>query len=133
MRKSPLVALITLSLIGATYALVSGLYPDTTEFPRVPVSDGTIGSALSKITGTTDLANYAGTGVMNTATLTGNITANKLLKTTNCGPSDGEWTGIDPTGKVICGNTPFLLATIGTVEKRSGVGLITVYRADGNT
>lgn len=59
MRKFVTVVASIALLITGAYALVTSLYPDTVDFPRVPMGVGSIGEVIGRILGESDLANYA--------------------------------------------------------------------------
>ncbi len=128
MRKILAPLVIALILAGSAYALVYNLFPDNSEFPRVPAWDGTIGGAISLMLGRVDLASYVWDGtVVNTRTLSW-LTATGYLQNKKCGGSD-VWVSIGSSGIPNCGMTGTLL-TMGTL---TGVtGTLTVYKADSS-
>ena len=61
----PLILILAISgvAVGASFLNPKNL-PDTVEFPRIPMGDGTIGAVIGKILGTNDLGNYVGDGTV---------------------------------------------------------------------
>lgn len=55
---APVIGVIIV-LAGSAYALVANLFPDTVDFPRIPVSVGTLGYAIAEMLGVADLGSYA--------------------------------------------------------------------------
>ena len=116
MRKILTVILVLICATGA-YALVQGLFPNTSDFPRIPISGG-IGKVLALVLGTNDISNS--TGIVANATRLNGITSNNYLQNTSC-PSGQYWIGVDATGKGICNGTSTLLTTtLGTITNYNG-------------
>jgi FecR protein len=100
---------------GTTFALFPGLFPDTANFARVPIWDGTIGKVLTILLGTNDLANYGGDGTVPDSRALSWVSASGYLKDDlNC-PGTQKFTGIDSDGKRICGITSTLLTDYGKI------------------
>jgi hypothetical protein len=134
MRKFvTVVASIALIITGA-YALVTSLYPDTVDFPRVPMGVGSIGEVVGRILGETDLANYAWDGTVENSEKLGGITATGYLKKKDICIAGEVIIGIDADGKWICWVRNTLLAVnMGTISEISGWGTATVYHASGTS
>ena len=124
-----LVALLVFAWVA--YALVPALFPDTPLFPRVPTGSGTIGSALARLIGMTDIENYTGTGVIdNTLMLDGMSATWYMRPTTACISVGTRWIGIDTTWLPICGLTSPAITDFGTIESQDDVA--TIYHASGS-
>ncbi len=131
MRKLTFLIISLLVLAGWAYALTLSLFPDTPLFPRIPTGDGTIGGAIAKILGISDLGNYPGDGtVQNSLTLSG-VSGTGYLKKNDCTSGTEKWTGIDADGKAICGSSTFILADYGTISEQWCDA--TIYHASGST
>lgn len=133
MRKFPVIVALVLIIVGWAYALVVNLLPDNSRFPRVPTGDGTIGWAIAKILGTTDLANYIGDGTVANTNMLSGVTADKLLKAQDICLAPNVWIKTDANGKPVCGSSNMLAVNIGTVQIDTCVGAAIAYRADGTT
>lgn len=132
MRKSPAIVALVLVIVGWAYALVANLLPDNNQFPRIPTGDGTVGGAIAKILGITDLANYLGDGTVENTNMLSGKTADKFLRAQDICLAPNVWLKTDATGKPVCGaNGSILASAIGTINTISGT--VTAYRADGTT
>ncbi len=128
MRKTPLI--ITLLLVGivSTYALVVNLFPDTANFPRIPLGNGTIGGIIANILWVSDLANYSADGTVgNTNMLSGMTSTGYLRSSGNCGATK-VWTSLG-AGMPTCADKNAVLASMGTVNTLSWT--VTAYHTDG--
>jgi hypothetical protein len=104
MKKYLLISLALIAIGGIVYATVSpSRFPTGpgTEFPSMPMQQGTIGYILSLFDPNTGTAR-------NTERL-GGIPASGYLKNKSCNPLE-VWVGIDADGYPICGiRTPYLV------------------------
>lgn len=131
MRKLSLILVSLLIITGGVYALVANLFPDTVDFPRIPVAPGTLGYSIATMLWVADLWGYAGDGTVNNTDKLGGVSADNYLKHNQCSVPD-VWLGIEPDGTPICGPAGSLLAyEIGTL---TGVtGTVTIIKPDGTT
>lgn len=131
MRKLSLILVSLLIITGGVYALVANLFPDTVDFPRIPVAPGTLGYSIATMLWVGDLWGYAGDGTVNNTEKLGGVSADNYLKHNQCSVPD-VWLGIEPNGTPICGPAWSLLAyEIGTL---TGVtGTVTIIKPDGTT
>jgi hypothetical protein len=116
-------------IVGSSYALFPGLFPDTATFPRVPTGSGTIGALLEKILGTNDLENYSGDGtVPDSAKLDGVGSSGYLRDDPPCGAGQ-KYVGIKSNGRRDCAATSTLLTDYGRIDSQWCAA--SYYRADG--
>lgn len=127
MRKSLIFLLVALGTLGA-YAL-SGLFPDTAEFPRIPIGTGTIGNILATILGTTNFELSNGR-VNNTAAFSW-VSGNGYLHIGNCSNASEVWRGVDDSGNPLCGQKKPSLV-FGNIESTSGTVTVIRYQDGSN-
>lgn len=113
----PLIAVFTISA-GIVYGLTASLFPDTTEFPRLPTWPGTIGWVIAKLIGTTGLDTYIWDGTVGDTRMLSGVTASGYLKPVTCTLLGWVMVGVDVDGEAICGPKNKLL--VGTWTEWAG-------------
>lgn len=118
-----------IAVIGAVWAFaLSGLFPDTPAFPRIPIGTGTIGNVIAKILGTTSFELSNGM-VVNTEYFSG-IAGSGYLHIGNCWNPSEVWIKVDANGGPVCGLQKPVLA-FGNIETTSG-SVVVIRYSDGS-
>lgn len=129
MRKILPIFIALVVFVGAAYALVPALFPDTALFPRIPSGSGSIGWVISRLIGS-DIETYTGTWVIENTLMLDGTTASGYLTANNCVWTD-KWVGIDANNKPICGSTSTFLGDFWKIESQD-CSTSTIYHASGS-